>query len=59
VKSKNQQQKMNEKARTFEGAKSQWEEHLNPTWRKWWINEAEKWQERMPEAKALLEKACK
>jgi hypothetical protein len=52
-------QKMDEKARAFNGAASQWNDHLSLTWRKWWINEAEKWQDKIPEAKAFLQKVCK
>ena len=52
-------QKMDEKARAFDGAASQWSDHLNVTWRKWWISEAEKWQDKIPEAKAFLQKVCK
>jgi hypothetical protein len=29
-----------------------------PNMAKWWITEAEKWQDKIPEAKALLEKVC-
>jgi hypothetical protein len=47
---------MDEKARAFEGAASQWNDHLSLTWRKWWINEAEKWQDKIPEAKAHWKK---
>jgi hypothetical protein len=38
---------------------SQWELHPSPEWRQRWINEAEKWQDTIPEAKALLKKVCK
>jgi len=51
-----EKQKLDEKARSFTGAYSQWNEHPNLSWREWWINEAEKWQDKIPEAKALLKK---
>jgi hypothetical protein len=38
---------------------SQWELHPNPEWRQHWISEAEKWQDKIPEAKAFLNKVCR
>jgi hypothetical protein len=38
---------------------SQWELHPSPEWRQRWINEAEKWQDKVPEAKVFLKKVCK
>ena len=33
----------------FTAAFSQWnDDHPNPDWRQQWINEAEKWQEKIP-----------
>src|SRR5271157_42533 len=49
-------QKLDEKARSFGAAYNQWTTHLEPKWRQWWINEAKKWQDTMPEAKAFLQK---
>ena len=54
-----EKQKMDEKARTFASLPSQWEIHLNPEWRQRWISESEKWQDKIPEAKAFLQKVCK
>ena len=54
-----QKQKMDEKARAFEGATSHWNEYLNEKSRKWLISEAEKWQDKIPEAKIFLEKIGK
>jgi len=31
----------------------------HPEWRRRWISEAEKWQDKIPEAKAFLKKLCK
>jgi hypothetical protein len=47
-----EKQKMDEKARTFALLSSEWEIHLNPEWRRRWISEAEKWQDKIPKAKA-------
>ena len=52
-------QKQDEKARTFAMLASQWELHPSQEWRQRWISEAEKWQDQIPEAKALLNKVCK
>jgi hypothetical protein len=49
-------QKLDEKARSFGLAYSQWDTHLEPKWRQWWINEAKKYQDTMPEAKEFLRK---
>ena len=54
-----EKQKFDEKARSFTGAANQWDEHPNLVWRKWWISEAEKWQDKLPEAKMFLKKVCK
>ena len=49
-------QKLDEKARSFGAAYNQWNLHPDPKWRQWWINEAEKWQDKIPEAKEFLRK---
>ncbi len=49
-------QKLDEKARSFGAAYSQWTMHLDPKWRRWWIDEAKKYQDRVPEAKEFLQK---
>ena len=54
-----EKQKMDQKARTFAMLPSQWEAHYDQGWRQRWIDEAKKWQDKIPEAKALLEKVCK
>jgi hypothetical protein len=55
-----EKQKLDEKARSFSGALSQWNDpHPNREWRQWWINEAKKYQDTMPEAKEFLQKVCK
>jgi hypothetical protein len=54
-----EKQKMDEKARTFSSVINQWEFHLSIEWRQRWIIEAQKWQDKIPEAKQLLQKVCK
>ena len=54
-----EKQKLDEKARTFAMLASQWELHPNSEWRQRWINDAERWQDKVPEAKGLLKKVCK
>lgn len=54
-----EKQKLDEKARTFAMLASQWSLHPNPEWRQRWIDEAEKWQDKIPEAKEFLQKVCK
>ena len=54
-----EKQKMDEKARTFSLLISQWELHTKLEWRQRWIDEAQKWQDKIPEAKQLLQKVCK
>jgi hypothetical protein len=54
-----EKQKIDEKARTFFMLASQWNLHPNPEWRQRWINEAKKWQDKIPEAKAFLKRVCK
>ncbi len=49
-------QKLDEKARSFGLAYNQWDTHLDPEWRQWWINEAKKYQDTIPEAKEFLRK---
>ena len=51
-----EKQKLDEKARSFSAAYNQWEEHPDPKWRQWWINEAEKWQDKMQEARDFLKR---
>jgi hypothetical protein len=51
-----EKQKLDEKTRTFSILPSQWEIHPDPQWRQRWINEAEKWQDQIPEAKEFLKK---
>ena len=45
---------MDEKARGFAGAANQWDTHTSMEWRNRWISEAEKWKDKIQEAKALL-----
>ncbi len=53
-------QKLDEKARSFSGAFSQWhDDHPDPDWRNRWIADAEKWKDTIPEAKEFLTKVCK
>jgi hypothetical protein len=54
-----EKQKMDERARTFGALFSQWELHPKPEWRQRWIAEAQKWQDKIPEAKQFLQKVCK
>jgi len=55
-----EKQKLDEKARSFPAAFSQWNDpHPGPNWRQWWIDEAKKYQDAIPEAKAFLQKVCK
>ena len=54
-----EKQKMDEKARSFPAVFSQWSTHPNPEYREWWINEARKYENMMPEAKEFLKKVCK
>ena len=54
-----EKQKIDEKARTFSSLASQWDLHPNLEWRQRWINEAQKWQDKIPEAKSFLKKVCK
>ena len=51
-----EKQKLGEKARTFSMLPSQWELHPSQEWRQRWISEAEKWQDKIPEAKTFLER---
>lgn len=52
-----EKQKLDEKARSFSAAFSQWNDpHPSRDWRQRWINEAEKWKDKMPEAKEFLQK---
>lgn len=52
-------QKIDEKARSFDAAYNQWNLHPDPKWRQWWIKEAKKWQDQIPEAKTFLKKVHK
>ena len=52
-------QKLDEKARTFSSLISQWELHPSIEWRQRWIIEAQKWQDKIPEANQFLQKVCK
>jgi hypothetical protein len=53
-------QKLDEKARSFPAANTQWNDpHPSREWQQHWINEAEKWQDKIPEAKEFLQKVCK
>jgi len=54
-----EKQKKDEKARTFSSLFSQWELHPKLEWRQRWIDEAQKWQDEIPEAKQFLQKVCK
>ena len=56
VEQQRNKQKLDEKARSFGAAYSQWDMHLDPEWRQWWINEAKKYQDTMPEAKEFQRK---
>jgi hypothetical protein len=47
-------QKIDEKSRSFGAAYNQWSLHPDVKWRQWWIDEAKKYQETMPEAKEFL-----
>jgi len=51
-----EKQKLDEKARTFSILPSQWDIHPDQKWRQRWIEEAEKWQDIIPEAKQFLKK---
>jgi hypothetical protein len=51
-----EKQKLDEKARTFAMLPSQWDLHPSQEWRQRWISEAEKWQDKIPEAKVFLKK---
>jgi hypothetical protein len=51
-----QKQKLEEKTRLFSMVLSQWELHPSQEWRQRWIREAEKWQDRISEAKTVLSK---
>jgi hypothetical protein len=51
-----EKQKLDEKVRTFRMLLNQWDIHLSPEWRRRWIIEAEKWQDKIPEARELLRK---
>jgi hypothetical protein len=51
-----EKQKIEKKSRTFSILPSQWEIHPDQEWRQRWINEAEKWQDKIPEAKEFLKK---
>ena len=42
--------------RTFFNVSEQWEEHRDPKWRQHWIDKAKEWQDKIPEAKAILQK---
>jgi hypothetical protein len=50
---------LDEKARSFPAAFSQWIDHPGLKWRQWWIDEAKKYQDTIPEAKEFLKKDCK
>ena len=55
-----EKQKLDEKARSFSMAFSQWsDDHPDPDWRQKWISQAEKWQDKIPEAKEFLRKVGK
>ncbi len=49
-------QKLDEKTRSFGATYSQLTTHLDPKYRLWWIEEAKKYQDTMPEAKEFLRK---
>ena len=49
-----EKQKLDEKTRTFSMLSSQWDIHPDPEWRRRWIEEAEKWQDKSPEAREFL-----
>ena len=49
-------QKLDEKARSFDAAYNQWNLQPDIKWRQWWIDEAKKHQDTMPEAKEFLRK---
>jgi hypothetical protein len=51
-----EKQKLDEKTRTFSMLPSQWDIHPSQDWRKKWIMEAEKWQDKIPEAREFLRK---
>jgi hypothetical protein len=51
-----EKQKLDEKARTFSILPSQWGIHPDQEWRRRWINDAQKWQDTIPEAKEFLKK---
>ena len=50
---------MDQNARTFAMLLSKWEVHYDPGWRQRLISEAEKWQDKISEAKEFLQKVCK
>jgi hypothetical protein len=52
----NEQKKLQTTTRSFWNVLDQWEQHPDPKWRLYWITEAKKWQDKIPEAKAILQK---
>jgi hypothetical protein len=52
----NEQKKMEATARSFANVCDQWELHPDPKWRQHWVDEAKKWQDKIPQAKAILQK---
>jgi hypothetical protein len=53
----NMQKKIEATARSFANVLDQWEQHPDPKWRQHWIDEAKKWQDKIPGAEAILQKA--
>jgi hypothetical protein len=54
-----QQQIIDEKNRLFQMVLSQWDLTHKPGWKEDWLRQAEKWQDKVPTAKALLERYAK
>lgn len=54
----NEQKVLEEKSRLFTMLLDQWDQHLSPAWRISWIKEAQKYQDKIPNAKLVLELAC-
>ena len=54
-----EQQLLEQKDRLFKGRLDQWDQHPSPEWRKKALADAEKWKEKLPSARALLDRAQK
>jgi len=54
-----EQQLLDQKGRQFQGMLEQWDQHPSPQWRKKALADAEKWKEKLPSARALLDQAQK